>query len=607
MLKLGGLRDFFSLRATLTFLLFLFTSIPAFAGWSSSPVSINLNPGQVNDHYNSGSRRIVRVGNTIIALVPESGNQDHTYRSIDGGLRWTEIDTNGTYSGTLVLGKNETVYHFYVLDDKIYMVKFIYSSSPPPPVVIYTDSNLSERGAGAYNMINATVDKDGILYVSTHYPHAAGEKDSLHVIRSEDEGTTWTAPGNAYVIKRGDESYLWTYVHMDFTSNNVLVAVFHAALSTTQPLEFAKSTDKGVTWSITRLSADGIFNPAILTVGSQTIYVFAQSSARKGLVFNKSGDAGKSWSGWRVIDGHSLSGYADPSPGLGSDGTIYVAYRSGARPDLAGVYGGDALRERLAASHDGGKSWSFVDNWFYDESKSPTERTGCRSQIRYQTWYNSGGPLDWIWMQYVDDGLHRPIYFDTNLDVTIATGGGSDETEAEDYRLKVKKKSINKGDGLVESDDGIILCGSVCNGLYLQNAPIILRATPSLGSVFWGWTPPSLNCGTNSVCSLIMQRSYNVKAAFRGPQKLLIKIKSKNGGAGSVTADINGIGAGINCPTSSCMDYYPYGTDVHLTAQPSPGSQFLGWNPGSLKCGANLTCAVPATKKRSVTAVFEGI
>lgn len=402
-----------------------------FAGWTDAPVSINSNPGQVNDHYNSGGRRVVRVGNTIIVLVPESTSQDHTYRSTDGGTTWTEIDTDGTYSSTLILGKNQTVYHFYVSGDNIYMVKFLYNATPPSPVVIYTDPNLSDRGAGAYNMINATVDKDGILYVSTHYPHASGEKDSIHVIRSEDEGATWNTTGRAYVMKRGDASYLWTYVHMDLTSDNVLVAVYHAAFSPTQPLEFAKSTDKGETWSITRLSSNGIFNPAILPAGSKTIYVFAQSTAGKGLVFNKSADGGNTWAGWSVIDGSSLSGYADPSPALGSDGTIYVAYRSGARADLVSTPGGSALRERVAASSDGGTSWRFVDNWFYNGAGNPTERTGTRSQIRYQTWYNNGGPLDWIWMQYVSSGAHRPIFFDTNSDVTIAgSGGDSDLVQA---------------------------------------------------------------------------------------------------------------------------------------------------------------------------------
>jgi hypothetical protein len=181
----------------------------------------------------------------------------------------------------------------------------------------------------------------------------------------------------------------------------------------------------------------------------------------------------------------------------------------------------------------------------------------------------------------------------------------SDETK--EYKLTIGKKHTNKGDGLIVSDDGTISCGTVCTGLYYPNAPIILRATPSPGSLFEGWSPSSLNCGTSPTCSFTMNSKYSVKAIFRGPYRLLTKIKSKNEGSGSVTADISGIGTGIDCPSSNCEDYYPYGNNVVLTAQPGGGSQFMGWKPASLGCGTSLTCTVPMTKKQSVTATFEGM
>ena len=104
-----------------------------------------------------------------------------------------------------------------------------------------------------------------------------------------------------------------------------------------------------------------------------------------------------------------------------------------------------------------------------------------------------------------------------------------------------------------------------------------------------------------------MDTKHKVKAIFRGPYRLLTKVKSKNDGSGSVTSDINGIGTGISCPSSNCDDYYPYGNNVVLTAQPGGGSQFMGWKPSSLGCGTNLSCTVPMTKKQSVTATFEGM
>jgi len=179
--------------------------------------------------------------------------------------------------------------------------------------------------------------------------------------------------------------------------------------------------------------------------------------------------------------------------------------------------------------------------------------------------------------------------------------------ETKKYKLTVGKKRINKGEGLITSDDGAISCGDTCTGLYYPNTPITLRATPATGSLFEGWSPMSLNCGTSPTCSATITKNTKVKAIFRGPYRLLTKIKSKNEGSGSVTSDISGIGTGITCPSSNCEDYYPYGNNVVLTAQPGIGSQFLGWKPSSLGCGTNLTCTVPMTKKQTVTATFAGM
>jgi|MTBAKMStandDraft_1061839.scaffolds.fasta_scaffold24739_2 hypothetical protein len=408
------------------FILFLSTGFTSntFAGWDDHvPVPVNsfANPGDVNDHYNSGGRRIVRINNTIIVICPH-GTGERTYRSLNNGISWEEIDQDGAFSGCLITGPGETVYHFYRSGDRIYMVRFKYNESPPAPVIIYTDQYLSEGGHGAYNMLTATVDKDGELYVVTHWDNQnTGGGDTLYLIRSNDGGNTWTPANSAIVIQPGSSEHSWGYAHLDVSENNKLLCVFSEWGSNS--IQFAHSPDKGASWSISAIASGSIFNPAVLPVGDNTIYVFAQSALPlpvHGLVFNKSIDSGVSWDGWKAIDSTSLSGYADPSPGLGSNGEILVAYRSGARPDLADVWGGDGCRERFAVSTDGGIRWIFPDDYFYDAVGQPTERTGTRSQIRYQTWFNYGGPLEWIWMQYEDpEGTNKPIYYDINTDITM--------------------------------------------------------------------------------------------------------------------------------------------------------------------------------------------
>jgi len=394
------------------------------AGWKdNNAVSVNsfANPGSVNVHSNSGGRRIVRIRGTIHVICPH-GTGERTYRSLDDGITWEEIDQDGAASGCLITGPGETVYHFYRNGDHIYMVRFKYNETPPDPVIVYSDQYLSEGGHGAYNMLTATVDKDGILYIAVHWDNqSTGGGDTLYLIKSLDGGNTWTPSNSASVIRLGSADHSWGFAHLDVGVNNTLLCVFSEWES--KSIQIAQSVDRGENWSTSQIASGLIYNPAVLPVGSNILYVFAQSSLSTpvhGLVFNKSVDGGISWNGWKSIDSTSLSGYADPSPGLGSNGEILVAYRSGARPDLVSVWGGAGCRERFAMSTDGGGTWTFPDDYFYDASGQPTERTGTRSQIRYQTWFNYGGPLEWIWMQYEDpDGTNIPIYYDINSDISI--------------------------------------------------------------------------------------------------------------------------------------------------------------------------------------------
>jgi hypothetical protein len=40
--------------------------------------------------------------------------------------------------------------------------------------------------------------------------------------------------------------------------------------------------------------------------------------------------------------------------------------------------------------------------------------------MRYQTWWNYGGPLEWTWEQYLASNPNlRPVYYDVNLDIEI--------------------------------------------------------------------------------------------------------------------------------------------------------------------------------------------
>lgn len=379
----------------------------AHAGWQDqSPLSINADatPGPVDPHANSGGRRIVRIGDTVIALCADQSGEK-TYRSTDNGATWHEIDSNSGYSGSLVTGPDSRVFHFILSGDRLAMIRFQYLGTPEAPRTVHQDSALGETATGVYRAVNATVDADGVLYVAAHW----GNPDQVFVFASSDQGESWSGP---YQVSAGVGP--WYYTHLEVTPANRLVAVYDSFGGEQHSIYFAASTGNGASWTRRLISTEQTFNPALLPVSDDLLLVFAQSmeESHKGMVVNTSTNGGESWSGWRLVD--PTCGYADPSPGLGADGrTIYVAYRSSNGTGISAGSCGDRCRSRMAMSSDQGRTWQFVDD-HYD-----AERTGTRSQIRYQTWWNYGGPLEWIWMQYEDGGAQHRTYYDVNSDVTI--------------------------------------------------------------------------------------------------------------------------------------------------------------------------------------------
>lgn len=374
------------------------------ADWTNPPVSINSSPGAVDIHYNSGIRRIVRIGSTVISLAPQASGSDYTYRSTDNGSSWSQIDTDGSFSGCLITGPNNYVYHFYVSGSSIYMVRFLYDAIPGTPVSIYTNSAVSNSNTAEYRSVNATIDGNGYLYVVAHW----GNPDNLYLLRSTDNGTTWSSP-----IQVSSGTGSWYYPHIEATSSNDLLVTYRLFSPPTEGV-FGRSTDHGTTWTLTNFGSNDVNNLSVLPITSSKYFIFAQRSTPSpiGLVYKVSNDSGTTWSAWTLIEGTLGAGYADPTAALGSDGTIYVTYRNDANT------GALQWRNHLARSTDGGITWEVV--YDYDEA---TDRTGARNSLRYQTWYNYSGPLDWSWMQYTSSGTQRPIYFNTNSDVAIQTLG----------------------------------------------------------------------------------------------------------------------------------------------------------------------------------------
>ncbi len=376
-----------------------------FADWPDEPVIIDVTASSNNGHYNSGGRRIVRINQTTVALGVD-GNSDHIYRSTDNGSSWTKIDDEYGYSGCLVSGKDNYIYHFSGYGGNVRVVKFLYDAETIPSPI-----NIASYGGtthGAYRQINATVNAAGDLFVFYHDDNG-GSYDTIYMIKSTDGGNNWSSP---IIVRAGNTDHSWGFIHSDVTPSGNIVIVYSEWES--KSIQFAVSDNAGDTWTHTQIDTNDAYNPAVLPEGENNLYVFAQSPAENGLVFKKSTDSGNTWpSNWTSIQANHANGYADPSPALDDNGNIYVAFRG---TDSYTVYSDD-LREYIAMSTDGGTNWTFPYN------NLPGGRVGTRSIMRYQTWHNYGGPLEWTWLEDVSE--EYPTLFKINTDITIKNIGST--------------------------------------------------------------------------------------------------------------------------------------------------------------------------------------
>ncbi|MBD3298971.1 MAG: hypothetical protein GF341_09970 [candidate division Zixibacteria bacterium] len=378
----------------------------ATSDWDHAPSYIDPGTDAGNPHYNSGGGRIVRISGTTIALVND-GTRERLYRTTDNGENWTLIDDEPGFSSSLVSGPDNMVYHFTRHGGDLRMVRFPYDAATLPAPAAIGSGVDNGSNHGAYAMLNATVNEAGDLFVFWHHDLGGADGyDTIQMIRSMDGGDTWGAP---HTVREGADGDSWGYVHSDVTTDGDLVIVYSEWGAETN--QFGVSGDNGENWSHMAVTDNGATsNPCILPAGNDDLYIFAQNRTLDGLAFRKSTNSGMTWTPWTSIQANALMGYADPSPALGADGTIYVAFRG---LDTPTQYSDD-LRAYVAMSADGGATWTFPDNHLSGG------RVGTRSTMRYQTWHNYGGPLEWTWLE--EDGDDTGIYptmYDINAGVLI--------------------------------------------------------------------------------------------------------------------------------------------------------------------------------------------
>lgn len=171
-----------------------------------------------------------------------------------------------------------------------------------------------------------------------------------------------------------------------------------------------------------------------------------------------------------------------------------------------------------------------------------------------------------------------------------ATSGAVNATTTLTVMSKLSVSRAGTGTGSVKSQDGAIVCGVTCTALYASGTTVTLTPIPDLGSIFSGWIG---DCSGTGPCTVSTATSKSVVALF--DLKDFTASVSVTGGGSVISSP-----AGIDCP-GTCTAKFPAGTQLKLTAAPSPGFFFPGW---SGDCSGTAPCTLQLQADASVTAPF---
>lgn len=180
----------------------------------------------------------------------------------------------------------------------------------------------------------------------------------------------------------------------------------------------------------------------------------------------------------------------------------------------------------------------------------------------------------------------------------VATSGGSAATcprvitvLASSFHLDVSLL----GTGLGRVTGQGIDCPGDCSEDYAPGTSVPLSLQLTGGTLFGGWGG---DCSGTGTCTVTMDANRSVSATLIAPPPTLFPLSVTVGGNGSGTLT----GSGISCP-GTCSQSYPAGTQVALTATPSPTS-FLGSWGGDCVGTKGLTCNLVMNGPRTASVTF---
>lgn len=127
-----------------------------------------------------------------------------------------------------------------------------------------------------------------------------------------------------------------------------------------------------------------------------------------------------------------------------------------------------------------------------------------------------------------------------------------------------------------------------CTYRFFAGTTVTLTAVPEAGYTFAEWSGGP--CGTSNPCVITLDADVTVSPQFAAvPMFELSTYAYVDGFFGRVVSDPPGIDC-VNSRDADCVELYPAGTQVTLTATPGEGTAFVEWIGGD--CGTANPCVI---------------
>lgn len=138
------------------------------------------------------------------------------------------------------------------------------------------------------------------------------------------------------------------------------------------------------------------------------------------------------------------------------------------------------------------------------------------------------------------------------------------------------------------------MCPGACSNELPVGGSVTLSAFAAPNTTFVGWTGAC--SGSSNVCVLTMDAAKTVTAVFGTATTHVLTTTVTGTGFGNITA--GSLGALCN----GCATAFVEGTTLTLSANPFPGSVFVGWSGA---CAGTGACVVTMASDLAVSATFE--